>query len=142
MDILYRPLFDHVNAEGERTYARFNLALISSPSGLKFAIDSFQLMPISDHVLDLLHQANPGLPWPLIRERQRLIALMVLSSLFSRRPPYALPEHDEALIEDALDMATAAITAPLAPAVAQMMGKLDWSQGVVRGPTATASAKP
>jgi AcrR family transcriptional regulator len=142
MDILYRPLFEHVNAEGERAYARFNLALISSPSGLKYAIDSFQLMPISDHVLDLLRQANPGLPWPLIRERQRLIALMVLSSLFSRRPPYALPEHDEALIEDALDMATAAVTAPLAPAVAEMMGRLDWSQGAVLGPTATAAAKP
>jgi AcrR family transcriptional regulator len=127
MDILYRPLFDLVDDKGERAYARFNLALLRSPAGLRHAIDSFRLMPISDHVLDLLHAAIPDIPWQLVRERQRLIAFTVLTSIFSREPPYAEARFDDALIENALDMATAAVAAPLSPAVKDMMTNLDWS---------------
>ena len=63
MEVLFRPLFEHVDENGERAYARFNLALISSPSGLQHSLTIFHLMPISDHVLDLLRldrQAGGG----------------------------------------------------------------------------------
>jgi AcrR family transcriptional regulator len=124
MDVLYRPLLDYVDAQGLRTYARFLLALNSSPAGLQHAIDQFRLMPISDHVLDLLHLANPEIPRALIGERQRLIAIMVLTSVFHRHAPYRPQRFDPALIDNALDMATAAIVAPLAPAVREMMGQI------------------
>ena len=124
MDVLYRPLVEHVDDRGERTYARFILALNSSPSGLQHSIDQFRLMPISDHVLDLLHLTNPDLPRLLLRERQRLVAVMVLTSIFHRYAPYQPKRFDPALIDNALDMATAAITAPMTPAVREMMGQI------------------
>jgi AcrR family transcriptional regulator len=124
MDVLYRPMIDHVDAQGRRSYARFILALNSSPAALHHVVGQFRLMPISDHVLDLLHLANPALPRALIGERQRLVAIMVLTSIFHRWDPYQPERFDPALIENALDMATAAITAPMAPAVAEMMGQI------------------
>lgn len=134
MEVLYRPIIAHVDAQGERVYARFNLALISTPAGLQHSMDLFRLMPISDHVLDLLHQAHPEIPSPLIRERQRLIAIMVLTSFFDRRAHYADPKFDEALIDNVLDMATAALTAPVGPRVAEMMGQIDCSTSKVVRP--------
>lgn len=124
MEVLYRPLIDHVDAQGNRTYARFVLALNSSPAGLQHTLDQFRLMPISDHVLDLLHLANPEIPRPLLGERQRLIAIMVLTSIFHRYAPYQPQRFDAALIDNALDMATAAIVAPMSPAVQEMMQQI------------------
>lgn len=124
MDILYRPLIDHRDSQGERSYARFVLALHSSPAGLQHAISLFRLMPISDHVLDLLGLANPEIPPPLIRERQRLVAFMVLTSVFNRYTPYQEKRFDPALVDNVLEMATAAIVAPLGPAVREMMGQI------------------
>jgi len=124
MDILYRPLIEHVDSQGERRYARFILALHSSPVGLQHAINLFQLMPISDHVLDLMNLANPAIPPPLLRERQRLVAFMVLTSIFNRYTPYQPKRFDPALIDNALEMATAAIVAPLSPAVREMMTQI------------------
>lgn len=124
MEVLYRPMIDHVDAEGRRTYARFILALNSSPAALHHVVGQLRLMPVSDHVLDLLHEANPDLPRALIGERQRLIAIMVLTSVFHRWGPYQPERFDAALIDNALDMATAAITAPVAPAVAEMMRQI------------------
>jgi AcrR family transcriptional regulator len=125
MEILYRPLFEHLDAGGRRTCARFILALNTSPAGLQHSIDVFPLMAISDHVLDLLHLANPQVPPRLIRERQRLAAVMVLTSLFSRAPPYGEARFDAALIDNALDMATAAVTAPFGAAVGEMLQQTD-----------------
>ncbi|CAN7304245.1 TetR/AcrR family transcriptional regulator [Phenylobacterium sp. LjRoot225] len=124
MNVLYRPLIEYVDARGERTYARFLLALHSSPTGMQHASDMFRLTPIADQVHDLLHLANPEIPPPLIRERQRLIAIMVLTSIFNRYAPYQAARFDTALIDNALEMATAAITAPLSPAVQEMMGQI------------------
>jgi AcrR family transcriptional regulator len=137
MEILYRPLFEHLDARGERSCARFILALNTSPAGLQHSIDVFHLMAISDHVLDLLHQANPEVPPRLIRERQRLAAVMVLTSLFSRAPPYGDARFDAALIDNALDMATAAVTAPFGPAVGEMLEQTDCPK-VPRAPPRSA----
>ena len=124
MEILYRPLIDHVDAQGKRSYARFILALNSSPAALPHVIGQFRLMPISDHVLDLLQLANPTLPRLLVAERQRLIAIMVLTSIFHRYGPFQPEAFDPAVIDNALDMATAAITAPMSSAVGEMMGEI------------------
>lgn len=124
MDVLYRPLVDHVDAQGRRAYARFILALNSSPAGLQHSIDQFRQMPIVDHVLDLLRLANPTIPRLLLNERQRLVAIMLLSSIFNRYTAFQDARFDAAVIDNALDMATAAITAPVTPAVRQMMDQI------------------
>lgn len=124
MDVLYRPLIEHLDARGRRTYARFILALNSSPAGLQHSIDQFRLMPILDHVLDLLRLANPTIPRLLLNERQRLVSIMVLSSIFNRYTAFQEKRFDPALIANALDMATAAIITPIGPAIQEMMRQI------------------
>lgn len=117
MDVFYRPLLDHTDAHGERRYARFVLALLSSPIGLSYAGDSFRHMPLADHVLDLLHILQPELPRLYLAERQRLVTFLVLNSVFRRMTPFDQEVLDDALIDDVLDMATAAVLTPLSAAL-------------------------
>lgn len=123
MEILYLPLLDHRNAAGERAYARFVLALMSSPTGVAHRASAFHLMPIADHVVDLIAQTNPGLPQNLLLERQRLVSMMVLTSLFSRRAPWNDAASDAALVDNILDMATAALTAPASPEIIEVFSR-------------------
>ena len=123
MEILYLPLLDHRNAAGERAYARFVLALMSSPAGVAHRANAFHLMPIADHVVDLVAQANPGLPQNLLLERQRLVSIMVLTSLFNRRAPWNDAASDAALVDNILDMATAALVAPASPEILEVFGR-------------------
>jgi AcrR family transcriptional regulator len=113
VELLLRPLFEHVNSQGERACARFVLMLLSSPVGGQHFNGVMNQLPISDHILDLLHAANPDIPPPFLRERQRLITILVLNSIFNRYPPYHRDELEPALLENALDMASAALTAPI-----------------------------
>jgi AcrR family transcriptional regulator len=113
MDILYRPVIDHRNNQGDRAYARLVLALHGAPGGLAIARDLFDLMPIAEHVLDLISALHAAISPKLLRERQRLVCIMVLTSVFSRQPPFDDPRDDEALINHVLDMATAALVAPV-----------------------------
>lgn len=114
-DILYLPLIRYGEEQGERYYARFILALQNAPVGIQFSREHFELMPIATHVIDLMHAANPHIPVTLIGERQRMISIMVLTSIFNRRPPFDEPQYDAALIENVMQMATAALVAPLDP---------------------------
>jgi len=121
IEVLFRPLFEHVNSAGQRAHARFVLALLSSPEGARHFIGLLNLMPIADHVFDLLNAANPDIPPRFLRERQRLITIMVLTSVFNRHAPYNEDEFDAALIDNAMDMASAALTAPVGNDVRGML---------------------
>ena len=110
-DILYRPLLDQRTADGEQRYARFLLAVLSSPGAFGLDMSLFDAMPVSREVLRLMQAAAPHLSMELVLERQRLIALMVLNCAFNRSPGRS-PELSEAvLLDDALAMATAALAA-------------------------------
>lgn len=123
MDLLYRPLIEHRNSRGERSYARLVLTLQSSPGGLGYAGGLFHLMPIAEHVLDLIAAKHPEVPPELLQERQRLISIMVLTSIFHRRAPFADERSDEALVDNALDMATAALLAPVSPSIGALVAE-------------------
>ena len=130
VELLFRPLFDHVNSRGERAHARFVLALLSSPAGAQqHATGLLNMMPIADHVFGLLNAANPDIPPSFLRERQRLITIMVLTSVFNRHTPYDAEEYDEALIANALDMASAALTAPIGDGVQDMLRRTGSKRG-------------
>jgi AcrR family transcriptional regulator len=129
VELLFRPLFEHVNSRGERAHARFVLAVLSSPAGTRHFIGLLDLMPIADHVFDLLNASNPDIPPRLLRERQRLITIMVLTSVFNRHTPYNEDEFDAALINNALDMASAALTAPLGGGVRDMLQRAGSKRG-------------
>jgi AcrR family transcriptional regulator len=121
-DVLYRPLIEHTNADGERWFARFVLALFSAPRGLTQASGTEQLAPVSEHILDLQSAATPTVPAALLRERHRLVVIMILMSVFNRREPHD-DQRDRALIDNVLDMATAALNAPVSKSVRAMLKK-------------------
>ena len=121
IEVLFRPLFELVDSRGDRAHARFVLALLSSPAGAQHFVGLLNQMPMADHVFELLHAANPDVPPRFLRERQRLITIMVLTSVFNRHAPYDEDEFDAALINNALDMASAALTAPIGDGVRDML---------------------
>jgi AcrR family transcriptional regulator len=129
VEVLFGPLFEHVNGRGDRAHARFVHALLSSPAGAQHFIGLLNLMPIAEHVFELLNAANPDIPPPFLRERQRLITIMVLTSVFNRHAPYDEDEFDAALIDNALDMANAALTAPVGDGVRDMLRRTGAKRG-------------
>jgi AcrR family transcriptional regulator len=115
-EVLYRPLIEHTNALGERWFARFVLSLFTSPMGLGLAQGTGDLAPVSEHILDLQCAANPAVPAILVRERHRMIVTMILMTVLNPHTPFG-DRVDAALIDNALDMATAALSAPVSKAV-------------------------
>lgn len=111
-EVLYRPLMEHKSPSGERRFARFVLSLFTSPVGLESTRGSEQLAPVSAHVLDLQAAALPTVPALLLRERHRMIGTMVLMTIVNRHALFD-ERADAALIDNALDMATAALSAPV-----------------------------
>jgi AcrR family transcriptional regulator len=119
-EVLYLPLLEHCNARGERWFPRFVQALFTSAEGLGYAIGTEQLTPISEHILDLQAALTPAVPAVLLRERHRWLAILILTSVFTRHGPVS-EELERALIEHALDMATAALQAPVSKSVRTML---------------------
>jgi AcrR family transcriptional regulator len=121
-EVLYRPLIEYTNARGERWFARFVLALFTSPIGLSLASGTEGQAPVSEHILDLQFAANPSVPAALLRERHRMIVTMILMTVLNRHKPFD-NQSDAALIDNALDMATAALSAPVSKTVRSMLKK-------------------
>lgn len=112
IDIFFRPLLEQRNTAGERSYARFLSALLRSPEGMRHCKALFHLTPMTARILALLHVANPDVPPGLLDERLRLSSIMVCVSVFNRLAPTVDCALDDALIDDALDMAAAALGSP------------------------------
>jgi AcrR family transcriptional regulator len=121
-EVLYRPLMEYTNVRGERWFARFVLALFASPVGLSLAKGTEGLAPVSAHILDLQCAANPSVPAMLLRERHRMIVTMILMTVLNRHKPFD-NRFDAALTDNALDMATAALGAPVSQTVRSMLKK-------------------
>lgn len=112
MNTLFMPLINHLDQHGKRVHARFILALLSSPKAHLWGKLFQDLQPFAFKTLDLLVEAT-GVPQSLLIERQRLVAIMVLTSVFNRLPQLSSDHWDAALIDNALAMASAAIMAPV-----------------------------
>jgi len=121
-EVLYRPLIEYTNPSGERWFARFLLALFTSPAGLSLASGTEQLAPVSAHILDLQCVATPAVPAILLRERHRMIVTMILMTVLNRHEPFD-DQLDAALSDNALEMATAALSAPVSKSVRSMLKK-------------------
>lgn len=122
LDVLYLPLLKHDG--GSRRHARFVLALHNAPSTAGDRQRTFEAMPIAEEAFQLLAEANPKIPSALLFERVRIISLMVLSSVFARRAPFDNVEDDGALVGQVLDMAAAALQAPVSNEVDELLARL------------------
>jgi AcrR family transcriptional regulator len=108
--LLYLPIIENKDENGERTYARFLLALHSSPNGVHHTIDLLGILPVAREIMSVL-QKDSLVGRAMLSERNRLVTLMILSSLFNRRPPFDDASRDQACIENAFDMAVVMLTA-------------------------------
>lgn len=123
LEIVHRPLVEHTNPDGERLYPRFILAALQSPIARNTtAEDVLHVMPIAAHVIDLLGNKFPDMPRSVFLERQRLIALMLLNSIFNNVSDSQTGNTTKALLmENALDMATGALHAPVTKEVSSIL---------------------
>lgn len=112
MRAMFLPIFGHQEDAARRKHARFMLALLNSHQAHRWGKMFHDLQPSAVHALRLLCRAVPLSPI-VVFERQRLVAIMVLSSIFNRTPHLLDPGLDRQLIENVLAMATAAMTAPV-----------------------------
>lgn len=109
---LLRPCLESFGRNEERILARFMLMLSSTPAAISYLQEIRPIFVSSQEILELLLVENPHMPAALLRERVRLATVMFLSSVFTRLGPFANPVLDDELIENAIDMATAAVSAP------------------------------
>jgi AcrR family transcriptional regulator len=112
LDTLLRPCLESFGRNEERILARFMLMLSSTPSAISYLEEIRTIFVSSQEILELLHVENPHVPAALLRERVRLVTVMFLNSVFTRIGPFADPVLDDELIENAIDMASMAVSAP------------------------------
>lgn len=117
VNLLFMPLLGAVGEHQRRNFARFSLAILQSPHVANYSSEVLDSMPAASKIIELVHARHPELPMALLLERQRFIAIMVLNSVFSRRPEIEGDEKDALLIDDALEMAAAALIVPPAPSL-------------------------
>ncbi|HTH28503.1 MAG TPA: helix-turn-helix domain-containing protein [Sphingobium sp.] len=117
IDVLFLPLIDYRDQNGERSFARFVFAMHGSPEAMRISGGIFEGMPAAGRTFGYLQTANPGIPMHLMLERLRLVAIMVLSSIFRRLAPFDSAVDDAALVDDVLEMASAALIAPVSAAL-------------------------
>lgn len=124
MEILYRPLIDHRDKYGKNTFARFFLALLNDSNTLlsiNNAAELFNEMPTAIDVLNRIANLTSNISQELLLERQRLISIMVLNSVFNRLSPWDSPDSDQAVIDNVIDMATSALTASVTESVRDLL---------------------
>lgn len=121
LDVFLRPLLEIRDEAGEQVYARFIIALLNSPEGPRYFREMFHAAPAAARLQDLLRAAIPDAPTPLLAERLRLAALMVLASAFNQTSAPSDPQIETLLLDDALDVAAAGLTADINPGLLDRM---------------------
>jgi AcrR family transcriptional regulator len=118
IDLLVRPVIDHANEDGHRRLARLMLALFSTSGDTQLQLlgGLANLTPVAAEIIEQLNASHPEIPPILLRERLRLASHLVLTSVFNRVEPYD-DSFDADLIDNAVDMAAAAVAAPVSEAL-------------------------
>jgi AcrR family transcriptional regulator len=115
LEVMLRPIAEERDSTGRRSYAAFLLGLRNACSAShRLRVESEDLAPLTGHVRDLLNSSLPHLPPALVRSRLVAASTMFLSIIVDLDRKDAPPGPPEALvIDDALGMATAVMTAPV-----------------------------
>jgi AcrR family transcriptional regulator len=121
MDIIFRPLAEQRDSSGRRSYAAFLLALQLNEADYRLRAQADPMAPITRRVMELLAARAPHVPRALLFERSLAASVMILSGIVRRDHRDKPPAPDDVLIDDALDAATAAVTAPVSPGVLAAM---------------------
>lgn len=108
LEASFRPYFD----EGMNA-ARFMLALLSAQDGWQPLDEALAEMPIFQRVIELLVETNPDIPLRVIWQRLRSVAVLLLTTACNTNSSGNLKEFAEAMLDDAFDMAAAALAVPV-----------------------------
>jgi AcrR family transcriptional regulator len=116
MDVMLRPIAEERDSAGRRSYAAFLLGLRNF-HGVSHSLrmESEDLAPLTGHVRDLLASSIPHLPEPLVSTRLVAGSTIFLCTLvdLDRRDATVRAPAEALLLDHAIDMAAAAMTAPV-----------------------------
>jgi len=125
VNVILRPLAELRDEKGRRRYASFLLSLVQFEGSFSIRTDVSDLAPMTDHVRNLLRLEVRHLSVPIFDHRFSLISTLFLSKIAEidrREGSLGADAQDDAWISDTLDMAAAALLAPVAPEVLDALG--------------------
>jgi AcrR family transcriptional regulator len=110
IEIIFRPIAEQRDEDGRRTYAAFLLALEHAGDDSRSRTQMVGAAPITEHVTDLLIAAASHIPPALFAHRIKGVMTGFLVSVL--RPALSESLADALLVEDAITVAAAALSAP------------------------------
>jgi AcrR family transcriptional regulator len=133
IEIFHRPMLEPESSGEPSVSARFELAILASRNGLERLDEAFSMMPVTRHLMELISIANHPVPAPITWRRMEYVALTVLTAGVSAYNTQDTPAYYQAALNDAFNMAAAALATPVEDS-ATLLG--DASDYVARWPTA------
>lgn len=122
LEILDRPITEHLDADGEPIGARFMVALQNTTWGWRPLSEQLESLPVTQQLIKSLEELLPHLPPPVIWQRLYLTSLLIMNCV-AQVPRDASERFQAAVIENAFTMAAAALVAPLEPDTAAAMSE-------------------
>ena len=111
--VFWRPLFEQTDGVGRHSYARF-LAGLERSGMIETRQQVNSEFPETDRLSARIVEVLPAELRPLMRNRLRLATALVCGALVQiDRSTNASPQQCEAMFEDAIMMAAAAMSAPI-----------------------------
>jgi AcrR family transcriptional regulator len=121
IEILLRPPAEEKDEDGRHTYAAFLVGMRYFEGVFMPAVDDEKLAPVRTHVSDLLAVAVPEIPEALLRSRVMGASTMFLNGFVEwdrlRAQNKRALLDERSLLREQLEVATAAILAPVAEEV-------------------------
>ena len=121
VEIIFRPIAEERDREGKRSFAAFlrGLRHFETLPGLRHQSDD--LAPLTQHVIDILRATLPHIPQVWFTRRILNATTLFIGAVVDwdeqNERGDVLPISEEAFLCDAIDAATAALTAPLSASV-------------------------
>jgi AcrR family transcriptional regulator len=133
VEVIFRPIAEEKDHEGKRNYAAFLRGLRHFDGLAALRRQSDDLAPLTQHVIAILSSALPHIPSPWFEQRMLNATAAFIGAIVEwdeqRAAGGTSPLSEEAFISDAIDSATAALAAPLSPAVLLELERFERSQG-------------
>lgn len=136
--IIYSPLMRDEDGEVSK-FTQFFLVLMAAPNGWEPILDVFFDRPVTRKILELLVAANAPVPVPLTWQRMMYSGVAMLTYVVNATRLNASPACYSAVVEDALSIGAAALTAP-AGEQASVLAKSFKDYFVLRGVVSDAAS--
>ncbi len=113
LEVLYRPMLENTGSAQVPLFARFSLALQTSPGGWGALVDVFQTMSVTQQVFELITEANKPVPAAITWQRILYAGFAVITYSINISHVTRLPDCYSAAVTDGFVMAAAALSAPV-----------------------------